>query len=541
MRKILFRIIGVFFIICILSLFVTFRNYEKYINNIVLFELDTFIELDNRDNDINWDVSPLKYIQLDNEVVEICSSGVYHLTGSIDDGYIIIGTVGDVKLILDNVNINNDAGPSIIVNSASKVIIELNDDSVNNLSDGLNYDNLLYDGCIFSKSDLIFEGSGTLNVIGNYKDGIVCNGDLKFNDGIYNINAYDDAIRGKDSIYIIDGDFNINSNGDGFKTSNILENNKGFIYVKNGNFNINGYGDGFDAVNSLIIENGVFEINTRFKKGDNSSKKGIKADGNVIIKNGTFRIDVYDDAIKTNGNMLIKNGCFEIKNADDGIKVLNNLIIEDCDLFIENAYEGIEAGDITIMDGSYNIVVQDDGINVKRDDNDDKTKERLMVLGDLTIENGHFVIEAESDGIDVNGNITINGGTILIDSSSIFNETAVDYNGFCNINGGILIAISGHNALAQGASETSSQYSLMYYLTKGYSSSKLIIEDENGHEIISYDAKKEYRNVFVSSKEIMNGSSYSLIIDNKKVSIIEVDSVFNDDYDKEKKKEILER
>jgi len=81
----------------------------------------------------------------------------------------------------------------------------------------------------------------------------------------------------------------------------------------------------------------------------------------------------------------------------------------------------------------------------------------------------------------------------------------------------------------------------MYYLTKGYSSSKLIIEDENGHEIISYDAKKEYRNVFVSSKEIMNGSSYSLIIDNKKVSIIEVDSVFNDDYDKEKKKEILER
>ena len=490
MKKTLLLIIGIFLGIVLLSIIQLINNYNNPSYEVLSFEFDTIIELDN-DEEINWNLMPLKKIKLDNNIVEISSSGAYHLTGNIDDGYIIIGTNGYVKLILDNVKINNSNGPCIIVNNARQIVIELARDSVNYLTDGFNYDNVLYDGCLFSKSNLVLQGTGTLNIVSNYKDGIVCNDNLKILSGNYIIDSLDDGIRGNDSIYVDDGIFNITSGGDSFKVTNIIDNKKGFMYIENGNFVINSYGDGFEVSNSLIINDGVFDINTKSIKGDKQSKKGFKALGNIIINNGKFTMDNMDDSFNSKNNIYIENGNFIIQSKDDGIKAINDLIIKNSNLVIKDAYEGLEGGNVYIYNGNYNIKVRDDGINVKKDDDDEKTREQLMVVGNLLIENGNFIIEAEADGFDVNGNITINNGTIFIDAASIMSENAVDYNGYCNINGGILIGVSGHNLLAQGASDTSKQHSLMYYLTEGYSPSEFVIIDNDNKEVFRYKTKKE--------------------------------------------------
>ena len=178
------------------------------------------------DEDIDFSEYSDVTIELNNESVSITEGGVYILSGSISDGSVIVNTEDNVKLILNNVNITNNSGPAIIIENAKNTIIELVKDSVNTLSDGSKYSNSEYDGCIYSKDDLVIQGEGKLVINANYHDGIVSNDDLKIVNGIYVINAIDDGIRGKDSVYIVDGTFNINVQGDGIKSTNDTDSDK---------------------------------------------------------------------------------------------------------------------------------------------------------------------------------------------------------------------------------------------------------------------------------------------------------------------------
>ena len=150
-------------------------------------QLESGIITDNGDLKINWD----RYNTFDVELSEtytITGSGVYHFTGELSNGSIVINTNSEakVKLILDNVTIKNSAGPAIICYAADDLVIELIGENI--LEDSKTYDKS-YDedvkGAIYSKSDLTFQGEGTLNLTANYQDGIVGKDDLKFNSGEY--------------------------------------------------------------------------------------------------------------------------------------------------------------------------------------------------------------------------------------------------------------------------------------------------------------------------------------------------------------------
>ena len=158
------------------------------------------IDIDNGDLKINWNRFTYHDINL-SSTVTITNSGVYHLTGSLNDENIIIKvTNGKVKLMLDNVTIKNSTGPAIACYAADDLVIELVGENV--LEDGKNY-SADYDedvtGVIYSKADLTFQGDGSLKTTANYQDGIVGKDDVKFNSGAYEIAAVDDGIRGKDS------------------------------------------------------------------------------------------------------------------------------------------------------------------------------------------------------------------------------------------------------------------------------------------------------------------------------------------------------
>lgn len=56
---------------------------------------------------------------------------------------------------------------------------------------------------IFSKDDLIFNGTGTLVINGNYQDGIRGKDSVLFVSGEYQVTAVKDGIQGKDKLGII--------------------------------------------------------------------------------------------------------------------------------------------------------------------------------------------------------------------------------------------------------------------------------------------------------------------------------------------------
>ncbi len=252
------------------------------------------LDIDNGDLKINWD----RYVTTNLELTEsltISNSGVYHITGSLENGSILVnaGASGEVKLILDNVSIKNSTGPAISCISGDDLVIELVGE--NYLADGTKYSADLDEdikSTIYSKADLTFEGDGELTVTANYQDTIVSKDDLKFNSGTYHITATDDGIRGKDSVYIVGGTFDIVTKGDGIKSTNETDAGKGFVLIENGNITIAAGDDGIHAINLLTIQNGTVNIT--------KSYEGLEAK-KIIINNGAISVAASDDGINAGG------------------------------------------------------------------------------------------------------------------------------------------------------------------------------------------------------------------------------------------------
>lgn len=507
--------------------------------------IDTNIIIDNSDEDIDWSNYQTNNIELKNSFT-INKEGIYHITGTIDNGMIAINTDGYVKLILDNVSITNNNGPAIYITKANKTIISTTENSINTLNDSTSYSNFDEDveGAIYSKDDLVFEGDGILNINGNKKDAVVSKDNIKFNSGTYNITSQDDGIRGKDSVYIINGIFNINSNGDAIKSTNDSNSNLGYVKILDGTFNLTTSNDGIQAESKLLIENGTFNITSgcsstnssnnsgKWNNSTTTSAKGLKSGSNIVITNGTFNLDTSDDAIHSNNIILIKEGIFQILSGDDGIHADNDLTIEGGTITISKSYEGIEANNITINNGDISIVSSDDGINAAGGNDNYSTNRpgasnttKYTGNSKITINNGNILVNASGDGIDANGSIYINGGNIIVNGPTDNGNGALDYDSELIITGGTLTAI-GSSGMAQGISSNSSIYGVLIYLTNTYNSNTTIsITDNENNEILSYTSLKSFSSIVFSSDKLQKDNSYNLYINGNLYKTFTINSI----------------
>lgn len=546
-RKIL--IVGILISLVLIIIFCLNEKKELDLDDVELVsDINTIV---TNENIQDVDFSNLEFFDIDlTETLKITKGGVYTLTGIIDDGYIYIDTKESVKLVLNNVKITNKSGPAIMVENSDVIYIELANDSVNYLTDGADYTDLEEgepNGTIFSKDDLILAGDGKLIISSNYEDGIVSKDNLKIISGNYEINSFDDAIRGKDSLVILNGSFKIDSGGDGIKATNDTDNNLGFILIENGNFEIIANNDGIQAETDLVINGGIFDIETgngssnssttnndwgnwqkpfdkNFNMSSNNnintdSAKGLKATKNIIVKGGEFVIDSSDDSIHSNEYIGISNGKFLIQSGDDGIHADNEIIIDNGDINIKKSYEGIEAESITINDGIISIISSDDGTNAAGGNDSSSMNGRPGMNNfagngnsKITINGGNIFVDSSGDGIDANGSIYINDGTIVVNGPTNSGNGSLDYDTECKIKGGLLVA-SGSSGMAQGMSSSSTQNSVMINFTKIISAGELIsIYDNNGEEIITYQASKDYQNLVVSTFDLKLKNSYVIYI-----------------------------
>ena len=94
------------------------------------------LDIDNGDLKINWDRYATTNLEL-TESLTIANSGVYRITGSLENGSILVnaGASGEVKHILGNVSIKNSSGPAIRYLAGDDLVLELVGD--NYLVDGV--------------------------------------------------------------------------------------------------------------------------------------------------------------------------------------------------------------------------------------------------------------------------------------------------------------------------------------------------------------------------------------------------------------------
>lgn len=242
-------------------------------------------------------------IEIEN-IITITKSGEYIFTGSLSDGQIAIDAneiIGDVKIILNNVNITCDNAPAIFIyskdikNDNCKVTISSKKESTNIISGGKiksdvqgwtdqnavlyyieksyddnnkYYERYKYDGAISSDISLTFDGEGILKVVSKKKEGIESKMNITINGGTLLINSVDDAINAaadNESIITINDGFIVAyldeeaEEGDGIDSNGSIEINGGVIYC----FACPGSDSGLDADNGTYINGGtVFSIGT---------------------------------------------------------------------------------------------------------------------------------------------------------------------------------------------------------------------------------------------------------------------------------------
>jgi hypothetical protein len=477
---------------------------------------------------------------VDGTTATITAAGVYRLSGNLDNGQIIVETEdeGTVELILDNAAITNTTSAPIFVSNAEEVVMTLADGSSNTVTDGASYvfaDAEIEepDAAIFSKSDLVISGNGSLTVNANYKNGIASKDTLTIENGILTVNAVADGIKGKDSFTILDGTLTIVSGSDGIQSTNDTDEGKGTVTISGGTLNITSGLDGIQAETNLLISGGNLTIVTGGGSANSSTQEGwgnpgsdssttesikaLKAGVDLTVSGGTITIDSADDALHSNDSMTIDGGNFTISSGDDGMHADTTLTINNGSINITKSYEGIESAAITLNGGTIYVTSSDDALNVAGGSDGSSVGGRpgqnnFSDGGNytLTINGGTIVLDAGGDGLDSNGTISMTAGVVIVNGPTNNGNGPVDYMGTFNISGGFLVAV-GSSGMAQATSSDSSQYAVLYNYDSAQSAGTLIsILNQTGESILTLAPSKEYQSVLFSSADLQNGAAYTL-------------------------------
>lgn len=529
------------------------------------FDID--VDFSDFDLDDSWDESTASKIKLNGDsisfsgegatvsesTITINSGGTYAISGTLDDGQIIVDTTEKVQLVLNGAEINCSDSSSIYVKSADKTVITLAKGTSNSVTDGSSY---VYDdeaneepnAAIFSKDDLTFNGSGSLTVNANFNNGITGKDDLKIVNGTISVTAVNNGITGKDSLLVKDGDITVNAGGDGIRTNNDTESQQGYIYIGAGTFNIVSGEDGIQADTCMLIADGDINIqsgggssvsssdnqsdwgnwgnkggmnnaDTSTTESNEASAKGIKAGVDLTIENADMTVDSSDDSIHTNGTLAIEDGNYTISSGDDGIHADTALTIDNGEFVISKSYEGIESSSITINDGSINVTSSDDGLNAgggadssamggRPGENNFTQSDSSDIM--INVNGGTLVVNSNGDGLDSNGNINMTGGNVIVYGPTNDGNGALDYQNSFKLTGGS-IGAAGALGMAQAISDTSSQYCISI----GFSSTQpanttITIKDESGKEIYTITPVKTFASLVVSIPDLESGKTYSI-------------------------------
>lgn len=486
-------------------------------------------------------------VSISGSTVTISEEGTYILSGTLDNGMIIVNAenTAKIQLVLDNAVINSNTSAAIYVMQADKVFCTLAPDSENSLSNGGEFtaiDENNIDAVVFSKEDLTFNGEGTLTVDSPAGHGIVSKDDLAVTGGEYRITAAGQGMSGKDSVRGAGGTFTISSGKDGIHAENTEDASLGFVYISDGNYDITAEGDGIGASGSIQIDSGSFTIEAGggsaavslnsngnwewSRPGEQqssettdatSSVKGIKAAGDLLVNGGTFTIDTADDALHSNSNLTINGGTWQLSTGDDGLHADETVSVIAGDITVTKSYEGIEGKNIALSGGNIDLVSSDDGLNGAGGNDQSGNGGFGGFQGggfdaasdsSVVISGGILHINASGDGVDSNGSLKVTGGETYVSGPADSGNGALDYNGEASISGGIFIAAGG-SGMAQNFTSSSTQGAMLVSIS-GDENDTITLSDSSGQELLQWTADKAFSSVVISCPEICQGETYTV-------------------------------
>ena len=428
-------------------------------------------------------------VKIDGSVVTITEEATYVISGTLDDGSVVIDVPDDAKphIVLKGASITSSDSAALYINNADKVFVTLAEGTENTLANGGSFESADdgVDGALFSRDDLTINGCGALSVSSPAGHGIVCKDDLVLTGGSYDIDSAYHGLDANDSIRIADASLDIESGKDALHSENNDDDSLGFVYIESGSIDAVTEGDGISSGAYMQIEGGSFtlvcgggsENGTKSTQsgdgfmggstggmpggggpggmpgGDPGSNAGggpgdkpdAKPDGGIpgeipggdpTGNNGSDADsdDVSTKGLKAGGDLYISGGEFSINSADDGIHSNASIVISGGSFDISTGDDGVHADDtLTVTDCDMVISESYEGLEALH----------------LYIKGGDITVTASDDGLNAagdsatgdpgnsssNGSIVISGGKLYIKASG----DGIDANGTLEISGGYIV------------------------------------------------------------------------------------------------------
>lgn len=356
----------------------------------------------------------------------------YVLRGSTPDGSFKLNSNNKTQITLDGVSITNPSGVAINIQSGKTMLIKLADGTSNYMEDGASYDFTLANGeqqkgTFFSEGQLVFSGSGSLEVKSNCGHGIASDDYVRVRGGNITINSTRDGISTSDRFIMYGGDVNITALQDG------IDVDEGYIEIGAGKLTVDAVDEGITAsyegeddgtVDPLItpyidIKGGLVKVTTTGDKGHGirsmstlsmsggivqatvmgAGSKALMSEGDMSLTGGKvtafaeggalYESDVNDlsssACVRSKGVLTIEDMILGVKSTGTGGKGINNV------------------GDVTIRNSRVAVVASGE---THRHDGLDSRSRGVTTDGNLTLDGGSLLVKAYDEPLHVEGEQT---------------------------------------------------------------------------------------------------------------------------------------
>ena len=341
----------------------------------------------------------------------------FTLKGTTTNGSFKLYSDKKAQVTLDGVSITNPTGAALNIQSGKTMMIKLADGTTNYLEDGKSYTlegTEQQKGTCFSEGQLVFSGKGALNVKSNYGHGIVSDDYVRVRGGNITINSVRDGISTSDRFIMYGGVVNITAQQDG------IDVDEGYIEIGAGQLTVNAVDEGITAsyegdedtgiVDPLItpyidIKGGLIKVVTTGDKGH-----GVRAMSTFSMSGGIVQATTKGAGSKA----LMSEGGMSLTGGKVTVLTEGNALYEDSDL---SSSAGIRSkGMLTMKNitlGVKSTGTGSKGINNVDDVVVENCRATIIASGATHKSNG---LDSRSRGVDTDGNLTLNGGVMLVKS-----------------------------------------------------------------------------------------------------------------------------
>jgi trimeric autotransporter adhesin len=291
---------------------------------------------------------------------------------------------------------------------------------------------------------------------------------------------------------------------------NITMTGNGATYTNSSAATVAYFATGMSADNNITIANGTIDMSI-----SGSAGKGISA--NKVLTIGTATL-IPTLNISTLGAGILLSGSGQNANyaIAKGIKSETAMVIQNGNITVKTSNgtstslgggECLESLAMTINGGNIDLLAADDGINTSKGG-------ETMTGSDgssLIINGGYVCVSAVvGDAIDSNGNIVMNGGTVVVHGPNGAPEEDIDFNGTCNINGGYIIGGGTNSPMNQAFSAGSTQYAVYATTTTGVTAGTIFhLQDASGTDLVTFNATRK-ANCYHFSSSALKAGTYTI-------------------------------